>query len=437
MATGTTRKLRISLFARSVVLGCLVGILATAFRFLLETAESFRQMLHQHLQNWGIWGSLATTLCLGLGVGASVALVRWFCPEASGSGIPHVKAVLRLLIPFRAVRVILVKFFSTVLGIGSGLALGREGPTIQMGAAVGELTTRLWPANLPDFRAAMIIGGAAAGLSAAFNAPLAGVTFALEELQVFTNHSAFLSALVASMVADTISRLCLGDLPVFDVVLEKHPGLSGLPHCFAIGLAMGILGGLFHRSLIASTQWFDRAPRWCWFLLFVAITLSLAGLLVWDPMVLGGGLGLTEVLLKQPLPLATLLGYLALRWFLSVGSFALGGSGGIFAPMLLLGGLAGMSLGHLAHRWGIPHSPEPLIWCLVSMAGFFAAVVRCPLTSIVLMVEMTGIYELALPLMCGSFTAAFVAELQGIEPVYDVLSRWRYPDPRPQGQDKP
>ncbi len=428
-AAPPSRRQRVELFSRAILMGALVGLLATAFRFTLECAEKFRVQVVPLLYDWGFGGWLLLLAGVGVLVWSAAELVRRLAPESAGSGIPHIKAVLDHRTVFRSLRLIAVKFTSGLLGIGAGLALGREGPTVQMGAALGIRVFDWWPPKKAAYREAAIIGGGAAGISAAFNSPLAGVTFALEEMQVFASHSAFLAALIASLVADTISRFFLGELPVFQVSLEGRPGISSLPHCLFIGLVMAGLGILYSHSLLGLVAFMKRVGRRGWWVLWGFVCLALSLVLWIDPRVAGGGFAMTEAMFEGSIGWQVLSIVLVVRFVLSLASYGLATAGGIFAPMLLLGGLAGMILGQLAQQWQVPYAPEPLVWSLVAMAAFFSAVVRCPLTAIVLLVEMTGIYTLVLPLMCGAFMAAFTASLLGPPPIYDELLRRNYPSP--------
>ncbi len=375
---------------------------------------------------WATWcrslgpvGFLPLLLLIGCTTALAVFLTRAFAPEAGGSGIPHVKLVLLGRRRFRDLRVLVVKFFSGVIGIGGGLALGREGPTVQMGAALGR-RAGLWSARR-DESDALIICGAAAGLAAAFNAPLAALVFALEELQVRFNQSVFFAAAVAALLADVVARSLAGELPVFHVTVHMAPTVMHLPHALAVGVTAGLLGMLFNYVLIGAVRISRARPR-LWLVLVGGTTVMAIAATAWfAPHAVGGGLGLTDHLLDGPQPLLLLVALLVVRFLLTVGSYSLGSAGGIFAPMLLIGGLLGLGMGEAGRQLGIPWTPDPTVAALIGMAAFFGAVVRCPLTGIVLMVEMTGYYPMVLVLLAASFLAVGIADFFHQEPVYEAL----------------
>jgi CIC family chloride channel protein len=414
---------RWTLFPRAALIGLVGGLVAVAFRVALEAGAARRMALSEWSQKHLWFGFLLSVAVTLAAVGGAVWLVRRFAPETAGSGIPHIKAVLAGNANLRDLRVLLVKFASGVIGIAGGLALGREGPTIQMCAAVGQRISKLWKVDSPEYRESLIICGCAAGLSAAFNAPLAAVVFALEELEVTFTHGALFAAVVASLVADMVVRLTIGELPVFQIRVSVVPSAGQLHYFLAIGIVGGLVGVLFTRMLILTLARVRAADRSKWRVFFAAVVVLIGLVGVVEPRAIGGGLILTDNLLDNRIPLWPVVSFFALRFLLTVVSYSLDTAGGIFAPLLLVGGLLGNALGALAAKAHLVHSPDPVVWTITGMVSIFSAVVRCPLTAIVLLVEMTGYYPLVLPLLCASFVAAGVADLFGIEPVYDLLGR--------------
>jgi chloride channel protein, CIC family len=414
---------RWALFPKAATLGIASGLLAAAFRSCLEHSDSLFARFVSLCHGFGLPGIALVAALACTTIAIAVLLVRWFAPEAAGSGIPHVKLVLLGRREFRDVRVLLVKFASGVIGIGGGLALGREGPTVQMGAAIGRRINHWWRSPTRDERDALLICGAAAGLSAAFNAPLAGVIFALEEMQVRFSQSVFFAAAVASLLADIVVRSLLGELPAFRITISEAPGIWQLPHCLLIGLLAGALGLLFNWGIVTTTR-ANRAYPVKWGIIAGVFVVATTVVAAWfDPAIVGGGLRLTDWMLTERHTLGVLGTILVVRFVLSVSSYGLGSSGGIFAPMLLVGGLLGMALGNIFALIGIPRSPDPVVAAFVGMAAFFSSVVRCPLTGIVLLVEMSGYYPMVLVLLAGAFAAVGVADFFHQEPVYEALMR--------------
>jgi chloride channel protein, CIC family len=405
---------------RAIVIGLLAGLLAVAFRGSLDAIEPVRSALIGMARAHAPWGPLAVVVAAAVTGGFAVWLVAAVAPEAAGSGIPHVKAVLHGLEPIRWRRLLPAKFASGVLGIGAGLALGREGPTIQMGAGVGEMVGG-WFASTPRERRTLIAAGAGAGLSAAFNAPLAGLVFVLEEVQRDFAPAVFAMALLASVVADVTTRLVLGQLPVFHVTVESIPPLATLPISLVVGVFAGLLGVVFNRSLVGSLDLFQRlVPGRAW-LRGVAVGGAVGAVGCVLPDVLGTGKPLLAATLDGTVQVTLLPFWFVLRFVLTMASYGCGAAGGIFSPLLVLGAAIGRAVGDAAHGLVPGTVDQATTFAVVGMAAYFSAIVRAPLTGIVLMVEMTGNYSLVLPLLAASLTAYGVADLLGDRPIYEAL----------------
>lgn len=404
---------------RAVLIGLIAGLVAVSFRAFLDTAERLRSQLITAAHLHHPWGLLIVVLVASAGGGIAVWLVTQFAPEASGSGIPHVKAVLHGLDPIRWTRILPVKFASGVVGIGSGFALGREGPTIQMGASVGEMVSR-WFALTPRERRTLIAAGAGAGLSAAFNAPLAGLVFVLEEVQRDFAPAVFAMTLLASIVADLTTRLVLGQLPVFHVTVAIPP-LAALPVSLVVGAAAGVLGIAFNRGLVASLDGLQKLDPTRPWLRGVAVGAAVGTIGYFLPEVLGGGNRLAESTLNGEASTASLPLLFVVRFVLTMVSYGSGAAGGIFAPLLVLGSEIGLFVGNVGHHLFPTIVHHASTFAVVGMAAYFSAIVRAPLTGIVLIVEMTGNYSLVLPLLAASLTAYGVADLLGDRPIYEAL----------------
>lgn len=405
---------------RALAVGIAAGLVAVAFRGALHECESWRAGLAAAARAMG-WSGIALPLALcAAGAMLSVAVVRRWAPEAAGSGIPHLKAVLDHLRQLAGPRVLPVKFAGGLLAIGSGLALGREGPTVQMGAAVGQIVGG-WFRCTPRERRTLVAAGAGAGLSAAFNAPLAGLVFVLEEVQRDFGANVFAATLAASVTADIIARLLLGQTPVFHVAIDAIPELQLLPLASAIGLAAAFLGVAFNRGLLASLDACDRLRA-----RFTLAPAALAGLLTgavlwWAPDLVGSGAPVMERMLTGEMGLAALVVTFAVRFVLTLTGYGSGAPGGIFAPMLILGAALGLAVADGTSTLVALSSNDLRAVAVVGMAAYFAAVVRAPLTGIVLMVEMTGQYPLVLPLALASAIAYGVAEYLRDPPIYQAL----------------
>jgi len=404
---------------RAVAVGLTAGLVAVAFRWSLEKAEWLRSLLLYQAHQRGSIGLVGICLATAIVAGAALWMVQRWAPEAAGSGIPHLKAVLHRLRGMRWYRILPVKFASGLLAIGAGLALGREGPTVQMGGAVGQMCSR-WLGVNPRERHVLIAAGAGAGLAAAFNAPLAGVLFVLEELQGDFSPGVLTASFMASITADLVTRFALGQASIFHVTDAAAPDLGSLPLFLVLGVFCGLLGVAFNRALLGSLNLFARTSRWPAGTpaMMVGATIGLIGWFL--PEALGGGARLVEHSLAGDLGVAALAGLLALRFVMTMASYGCGTAGGIFAPLLVIGAQAGL-LTALLGRGALAPGGQIDAFAVVGMAAMFTAVVRAPLTGIVLLLEMTANYAFMLPLLAACFAAYGVANWLGDQPIYEAL----------------
>ncbi len=374
------------------------------------------------LHPFGGFGLLIFLLAGATAVVLAVLMVRQLAPTAAGSGVPNLKAVLHRARPMGGARLIAVKFFGGATAITAGLALGREGPTIQMGGALGSLLSRRLRSTGHE-RQVMIAAGAGAGLAAAFNAPLAGLIFVLEEVQKNFAPGVFTATFIASVTADSVSRVLFGQRAVFPTVPVAAPALEALPLFVLLGVGAGLLAVAFNRGLLTTMRTMDRLG-WRGRLGIAGTIGAGASAIAWiEPALVGGGGRLVEQAIAGKGLVQILLGTVLLRFVLTLGSYGTGAPGGIFAPLLVLGSQAGLALGlvvtSVLPALGVPAAA----WAVVGMAALFSGTVRAPLTGIVLMLEMTESYSLMLPLLVASFAAQWVADLLREPPIYDSLLR--------------
>jgi CIC family chloride channel protein len=307
--------------------------------------------------------------------------------------------------------------------MGSGLVLGREGPTVHMGAAIGAEAGRRTRLGADDVRLLhAALGGA--GLAVAFTAPLGGLLFVCEEVTRTVRPRLVLLTLIGTTTAVVCARPLVGDAPVFPVPDAPAPPLWLLPVFLLSGVAGGALGAGYGTLVVGTLAFFDRFPRVPLLLRAAAIGAVVGLLMALDPLLGGGGDPLSERLLTGESPaVAVLVAYLAVRFLAGPLSYAAATPGGLFAPLLALGALWGT----LAHAVTAPLLPEhaagPGAFAAVGMAALFTGAVRAPVTGIVLVAEMTGATGLLLPLLTSAFAATLTADLLGSEPVYDRLRR--------------
>ena len=407
------------LVALAVVVGAVAGLVGAAFRAALDWADRFRNVFIASQRDEPIAGFLLVVGVCAAATLVSAWLVRRYSRDASGSGIPHVEAVLRGLLPPAHFALLPVKFVGGVLAIGAGLALGREGPSVQLGAGVGVFVGRTFRLSWPDCRA-LCASGAGAGIATAFNAPIAGGVFVLEELVQRFEPRVGMTALAATGAAIGVSRALLGDAPDFDVGPLPAVGAEALPLFYALGAVAGLVAVAYNRALLATLAAVERVP------LPVEARAGLigaaVGALAWfGPGLVGGGDAITQSALNGTGSLEVVALVFLIRFCLGAISYAAATPGGLFAPMLVLGAQSGLLFGG-ACRFAFPALDVPIeSFAVVGMAAFFTGVVRAPLTGIVLAAELTDNVSLFLPMLGACAIAMLIPTLLRNEPIYDSL----------------
>ncbi len=406
--------------ALALAVGALAGVVGALYRLSLEAADRFRGVVVTFAQAEGLLGfTLLVAICAAAAFVAAW-MVRRFSPHASGSGIPHVEAVLRGTAAPADFILLPVKFIGGVLAIGSGLALGREGPSVQIGAVIGHLVGRASGRGWEDCRA-LLAAGAGAGLATAFNAPMAGAVFVLEELVQKFEHRSALTALAASSTAIATAHFILGDALEIRLPPLDYPAPAVGPLFFVLGLVMGLLG-IFYNWLLVRTLTFYESFSQTPIEFRAAATGALVGVLAWcAPGLVGGGEVITQAAVSGAQNIFILPFVLLLRFGLGSASYAAGTPGGLFAPMLALGALAGLLFGVVCGLLAPGLGVQPQAFAVVGMTALFTAAVRAPLTGIVLATEMTGSAVLLLPMLAACFTAMLAATVLRCPPIYESL----------------
>ncbi len=403
----------------AAAVGVLTGFSAASFRLLLEQGARLRGSLagwaHGH---W--WGLIVVVLVCTAAAAVAAALVHRVEPHAEGSGIPRVEAVADGRVRPDRFRLLPVKYVGGLLSISSGMALGREGPSVQMGASAAVIVATVTRRNLADLRV-LVAAGAAAGLATAFNAPIAGGVFVLEELLKRFDPRTTIATLVASASGFVAAHLLVESRYEFDMTPIPDPRLVEYGWILGIGVVTGLLGVLYNGAVMAALHRADasRVPKE----VRAAVTGALVGLLVWfTPDLVGGGDGLTQQALYGHGALLAVAGVLALRFALGVVSYAAATPGGLFAPMLVLGSQAGLIVGLVAVHL-TPHAVPSLPACaLIGMAAFFAASVHAPVTGLILATEMTGNTNQLPPMLGACAVAMLVAVALRSTSIYDRLA---------------
>lgn len=410
----------------SAVAGLFAGLVGSVFRLALLWADGIRVLI----LDWTRDSPTVRWLVPVILAAACVALARLvvrFVPESAGSGVQRVEANMRQEQGFPGLRIIPAKFVGGVLAIGSGLALGREGPTVQMGAAIGSAAGR-WSRVGEHDRRTLAASLAGAGLGVAFSAPLGGAMFVFEEVAHAFRTRLVVATVAATATALAVTSVLLGPGPIFPVPdVEAGPLWMLIPFAL-LGMALGAAGVLYNRLVIVLLDLAQHAPGLAPELKAGIIGAAVGGLGVLAPQLVGGGEGLTEVVLLGGLSTAGLALALLVRWLLGPVSYAAGTPGGLFAPLLVVGALIGALAATAANAVAPGLDLSVLAFGIVGMSTFFAATVRAPVTGILLIVEMTATTSLLVPMLIATTVALLMASLLKGRPIYDVL-RERLADP--------
>lgn len=418
--TGGGRLLSLALL--SVVGGAAAGALAAVFRLALARADRLRDSMIVWAHGQRIGGILAVIGISAVATAFAAWLVRRFSPHATGSGIPHVEAQLRGDSSGSPLRIISVKFFGGLLAMGAGLALGREGPSVHMGASLAGLLGRVAHRSDDECKA-LLAAGAGAGLATAFNAPIAGAVFVLEELLHRFDLPTAIATLGASASAIGVARFLLGESPDFHVAALPYPGLGTLPIHLVLGTLAGLIGVAYNHAILGALHATERLSRrrpefWA------AAIGATVGLLGWfAPGVVGGGDAITQRIVGGSGIVFAFGLVFVIRFVLGALSYSARTPGGLFAPLLVLGSQSGLLFGTIFSRWFPSAGANPTEYAIVGMAALFTAVVRAPLTGIILTIELTGSFTLLLPMLGACFAAMVTPTLLRDPPIYDSL-RW-------------
>ena len=413
------------LFLLTIAIGGVCGLAAVAFHLTIGLLENrlIEPAMRAPGRAWVFW-TILTPAVGGLVCGA---LLEYLVPNARGSGIPQVKAAFASPSAVVPLRDAVGKFVVGSLQIGSGASLGREGPTVQICAGIASFLGRLVGVSAKSQRRLLPVG-VAAGIAAAFNAPIAAVTFTIEEIVGSLDQAVLSGVIVAAALAAVIERSMLGESAVFTV-----SGSYGFHHASslilyaAIGLAAAGVSIAFTESLLRLRARFRRLtilPRWArpslgGLVTGVLAVLALAAL--GSGGVTGGGYATLGQALNGHLAWRVMLGLSVLKLFATVFSYSSGGAGGIFAPALFIGGTLGGAIGTL-NTTLFGRADEPVgAFALVGMGAVFAGVIRAPITSVLIIVEMTGGYSLILPLMIANMTAYVIARRFRVQSIYEAL----------------
>ena len=404
------------LTVQGIMVGLFAGLMVCLYRFLLAGSES---VLRGYLNT--IHGNVLYIILFFIALAVMGLLIDWLTKwevDSAGSGIPQIYAEVKGHMEANWAKVLFSKIVSGVLTALGGLSLGPEGPSVQIGGMAGKGIAKLFKGSKTD-ELRLILVGSAVGITAAFNAPLAGVIFVFEEINHGFDKTLVFIALVSAIVADFVSKIIFGSqtilsFPIYNIPLESYWIL------IVLGIVIGLLGYAYNIGMMKSSDIVNslKIPSWLKFVLVFMVS-GVVALLI--PEISDGGHFMMDMLDVAVPSLGVLVLLLVLKYLFSMFSFSSGAPGGIFLPILVLGAYIGAVFGSIAvPSLGLQHV---LIYkfIVVSMAGFFAATVRSPITGVVLLAEMCGSTESLVAMIIVSLIAYVVPTLLGNEPIYESL----------------
>ena len=408
--------------AAGILVGLISGFLVVLYRLGIEYGTDTARWIYARIREtpWLVapWAVAAIAAALA---------IAWMVkkePMAGGSGIPQTNGVVICGLKMRWQTILPVRFIGGLLGSLFGLSLGREGPSIQIGASGAQfLSHRLRGKKREDVQEHYLVtAGAAAGLSAAFSAPLSGMMFALEGVHRSFSPAILMGATAASLTADFVSKYCFGLRPVLDFGTIGQLPLGEYGWLIPLGLVAGLAGSLMNRSLLGFQTLYGKLPAWSHPLIAIALALPIG---IWLPDVLGGGSNLIAMAEHARVGLGMLCVLFVAKVLFTSTSFGSGAPGGIFMPILAVGSLAGGICGETLHQFGNLPSDSVAIFSVCVMTGTLAASVKTPITSILLAVEMSGTLTHMLPVAAVAFIALLVSDLLRTKPIYvELLERY-------------
>ncbi len=419
-------KTPLAVLLMAAVVGTLAGLIGVAFEKSVNWVQNLRiGALVEVADHWFLVWPLAFILSALLAM-VGYFLVRRFAPEAGGSGIPEIEGALEELRPVRWWRVLPVKFIGGMGTLGAGMVLGREGPMVQLGGNLGRMVVDVFRMRSPEARHTLLATGAAAGLSAAFNAPLAGILFIIEEMrpQFRYNLISIKAVFTGVIMATIVFRIFNGDKAVIEVGKLSNAPVNTLWLYLILGMIFGCVGPLFNTLVLRTQDMFQRLhggniKKWVLIGGLIGGSCGVLGLI--QPAASGGGFNLIPIAAAGNFSVGLLLFIFIARVITTLLCFSSGAPGGIFAPMLALGTLLGTAFGMAATPLFPAYHLDAGTFAIAGMGALLAASVRAPLTGIVLVLEMTDNYQLILPMIITCLGAILLAQFLGGKPLYSTI----------------
>ncbi len=414
-------KFTVMMFLAAVV-GVSIGVVGSLFHMAIDfVIHSKAHWIHEWWKFQGyVWVPYVVSSMIM--VYFAIILVRKFGPEAGGSGVQEIEGILADKREMRAVRVLVIKFFGGISGLGGGMVMGREGPTIQMGGALGNIAATIASLSKEDAKI-LIAAGAGAGLAVAFNAPVAGMLFVFEEMrrQFKFTFISVPSVVVSSIVGIYVLYFFMGDYDFISVKPLLAPATHELWVFLVFGVFFGFLGWTFNTFIVRFADKFSTYNG-VQFHIASLITGAMIGFLLYKwPDTVGEGFGIIHTILHNDFSFEIIAALFLARFLTTLSSYGTSAPGGIFAPMLAIGTIFGIGFGIAVHYFLPLYAIDPYVFAIVGMSALFAATVGAPFTGIMLILELTGHYNLVAPVLVGSLAAFAMSNILGVRPIYSLL----------------
>ena len=410
-------KYYIKLIIEAILIGLFSGFVVSLYRFGLDNSENILSHILKYIQG-DLMLTLAWFVILAIMGFITALLIKWD-PNSSGSGIPQVMGEVKGYFDVCWWKTLIAKFIGGTLTALGGLSLGREGPSVQLGAMAAKGVSKYLPNTKTDEKR-LLVCGSGAGLSATFSAPLAGFIFTLEEINKGFDRSIVLVGLVSALVADLVSKAFFGQSPIFPFTSLTLP-LEFFWLLILLGIFVGILGYIYNVGMIKASEMWDKLsflPLEAKFIIVFIVT-GIVGLFL--PEVLGGGYSMMRLIELSLPPLSVLIILLIGKYLLLIFCFGSSAPGGIFYPVLVIGAYIGAIFGVIV----IPiFGLDPMLaytFIMIAMAAMFASSVRTPITAVVLIAEMTGITNSLAPMILVVILAYIIPTILGNDPIYETL----------------
>lgn len=413
----TLKGLKLRVILESIIIGVGAGFVISLYRLILDYLDGYTKAAYAFMDANKIY------IILGMIVLAIMGYIVGRLVEndgmISGSGIPQVEGILTGYFEVSPVRILITKFIGGVIAIGGGLSLGIEGPSIQLGASVGQIISKLFKRIKLEERF-LLTSGAGAGLSAAFNAPLAGAMFAMEEVHKNFSPIILLSAIAAAVSSDLVTWIFFGSKPILDTHALSVIPFEDYTLLIALGIILGFAGAFYNLVLLKTQDLYKKIKAKLRYRMMIPFMFALVfGLTM--PQILGGGNDLINNILVNGMAIKVAIMLLVFKFIFSMISFSSDSPGGILFPLLTLGALVGVAFGDISVTYFGLSQGLLMNFILIAMAGMFSSIVRAPLTGLILVCEMSGNFSQlgAVAVVCG--VAFLVADLIGSKPIYESL----------------